>query len=1624
MDIQELRVFMQIYRTRARVAGVGYRRLAPVVLAWLFVVPWSGWAAALTWNGGASGTWQNGGAGWLNGGFGATWNNATPDTATFAGVSPQAVNISGGVTVGHLTFAADAYTLGGSGTLTLNTGTVQVDAGLTAILSNAVAGSAGLTKSGAGTLVLTNNNKSYTGTTTVNEGALRISATTANNMGSLTTGNLTLNGGRLETRFGANQTLDYAISVGASGGEIRNLGTDSQRATLGSGKVTGSGLLTLSFGSTDTRIGVNAQAGFSGKWLVDGGGLYNVNRFMDVTKNAGLGSGTGDDFITLQNGGRMLHRGGTLGSASQGFTVGAGTNRLSIAGGETVTIAAKLSGAAGNGLEIDLSNSTSTGLLTHAGNSLLGDVVLTGPGIVRLGASGVLPDNGGTVTIQTNATLDLGAYNEVIGGLAGLGTVNVRVASSSVTLGVGGNERDSTFSGTLTNGASGSSLQLVKVGTNTLSFLGAGIGHAGGTIISNGILQISAAGAGRLGATASSPVTLAGGMLQATFSADTTVNNMITVGAAGGTLRNLSGDPGRWLMADNTIMGSGLLTLAFGSVNTRMILANSQSGFTGKWMVNSGGNANRFVDVYHGAGFGGATGDDAITLENTGTLLLRNGVLLGSASQGITLGTGEAKFTGAGNSTSTLSGKISGLAGRHLQIYTDTAGTVVIISNTANAWLGNTSLNGLGVVRVGSAGVFPDGGGTVSLASSVLLDLNGYVETLAGLSGSGRVDNQQAGSSATVSVGANHAATSFTGAFTNSGSGATLAVAKVGNGTLTLSGVSGHDGATTVQAGALRVTSVAALGSTASGTSVDSGAALELQGSITITNESLVLNGTGVSSAGALRNISGNNTWQGPIQLNNSAALTIASDSGELKLKGTITQTGGVPPTFQGGGHIFIDGGMNGGFTRGSGAGDVVVSKGFTVTGDVTVSASAIGAIKLDGSLAGHVTLYGGQLTSTGSVQTVTLNNGLISPNANFVGRYILSSLVMSGGAYQWSVTNAAGTAGVNWDLLTVGGGAGTVDLSGAGTGAITVRVQCAQSVLPNFSPAAAGSWMLVDAGTVSGFAASKFTVNDSAFTPGSEGGTWSVSSSGGDLFLNYTPGLPVDLAVRASASPDPVPVGNTITYTITVTNHTAVLVNSYTVTGRLASGVAYMSSSDSGSHSGGVVSWTLSNLAASGSKTLTLTVNSTVQGTVPFVSEVWPRRAEALDTNNRYTNSITVYCPSAGVVGNSAPASRVATNGHSLSFTVTASNADCNAPFLFASGLPSGAYFTTTTNAYTVTGTFVWPFPTTGAHPVRFYSYNATKATSTVVTLVYVDTVGQPQTGGQWDSLTNWYVEITDLHVPSSGNVTVVWDTVAGITYDLYTSTQPIGGGASWTKVVDGLPADGNQSSATVANASSMRFYQVVPQGVTLMDRGVWGIVLPTIPSGFSMQSAPLDLAPADRTTSGELGDALKAVLSNGDRVYAMEANGSWTTITLAGGNWDTAYTFAEGQGFFVQSASGVTPRFAGPVGNDGSASRTINGAASGRWNILGLSQGKTLSFSSAFATGNFSGTPTADWDETVSDLVVIDQGNGNWKRIMRTGSSTWLDLDTFSTPSVSLTPGSAVYYFHYGNSALSINF
>src|SRR5207244_9896047 len=91
-----------------------------------------------------------------------------------------------------------------------------------------------------------------------------------------------------------------------------------------------------------------------------------------------------------------------------------------------------------------------------------------------------------------------------------------------------------------------------------------------------------------------------------------------------------------------------------------------------------------------------------------------------------------------------------------------------------------------------------------------------------------------------------------------------------------------YTGTTTVSSGAVNIQNATGLGSTASGTTVSSGAALQLQGGIALGAETLTLDGIGISSDGALRNISGNNSWAGNITINSTTRIN--SDSGTLTI--------------------------------------------------------------------------------------------------------------------------------------------------------------------------------------------------------------------------------------------------------------------------------------------------------------------------------------------------------------------------------------------------------------------------------------------------------------------------------------------------------------------------------------------------------------------------------------------------------------------------------------------------------------------------------------------------------------------------------------------------------------------
>ncbi len=131
-------------------------------------------------------------------------------------------------------------------------------------------------------------------------------------------------------------------------------------------------------------------------------------------------------------------------------------------------------------------------------------------------------------------------------------------------------------------------------------------------------------------------------------------------------------------------------------------------------------------------------------------------------------------------------------------------------------------------------------------------------------------------------------------------------LAKNGSGTLTLSAANTYTGATTVNAGIVRVQNATSLGTTATGTTVVSGATIEIDGSgLTIAEPITSLIGTGVGGNGALRNLANNNTWSGVITLGAGGA-TIAADAGLL----TTAAIGGAtqPLTVAGAGDTTIGG--------------------------------------------------------------------------------------------------------------------------------------------------------------------------------------------------------------------------------------------------------------------------------------------------------------------------------------------------------------------------------------------------------------------------------------------------------------------------------------------------------------------------------------------------------------------------------------------------------------------------------------------------------------------------------------------------------------------------------------------
>jgi uncharacterized repeat protein (TIGR01451 family) len=125
------------------------------------------------------------------------------------------------------------------------------------------------------------------------------------------------------------------------------------------------------------------------------------------------------------------------------------------------------------------------------------------------------------------------------------------------------------------------------------------------------------------------------------------------------------------------------------------------------------------------------------------------------------------------------------------------------------------------------------------------------------------------------------------------------------------------------------------------------------------------------------------------------------------------------------------------------------------------------------------------------------------------------------------------------------------------------------------------------------------------------------------------------DLEISKVDSPDPVTVGDNLTYTITVTNRGPDAATNVVVTDTLPSGVTFVSASPGCVHSTGVVTCNLGNIPAGGFVTITIVVTVTAPGTISNTATV---TSDTLDPNTANNSDAEPTEVSEGPIGGDPP--------------------------------------------------------------------------------------------------------------------------------------------------------------------------------------------------------------------------------------------------------------------------------------------------------------------------------------------------------------------------------------------------
>ncbi len=806
-----------------------------------------------------------------------TWGTATlangdstggsNSLATFQGTAGT-VTVSGAVSVGAITFATDGYTLGGSGTLTFGStmtlGSTVTTSGGTDTINTILAGSLGLTKAGAGTLILGGGtSNTYTGNTTVGQGVLTLSKT--GGVVAIAGGTLALNSTANQAevvmtqsnQFGSGVVLDF---TGATTNQRFSLmGTNQTLAGIVSPNTFAfiqNGSLAGGVGPANATLTLNGSGNYTYTGNIrnndNGSNAVTVSLVMAGTGTQTLG-GTGIGYTggtTISSG--TLREDFSTRSANTQFTLGT----IAVGSSGTFELFTNTTFGTYQGALPINTTITGSGTITKTGAGIVdfftGTSLANFSGVIDVQA-GTLADQSGSFTtglenlqVEGGAFFDLRTSDVKVNNLTGSGTLGSSFQTHLLT--VGAQNGSSTFNGIITNNgipnASGNSqiISLTKVGNGTLTLTGTNT-YTGGTTINGGVLSV-----GLIADSVASNIGLSG-----------------TLNFGGGTL-TFTGTSGASTRAIAFNSGGGTVNVNAGG---SLALTGTWSGNGGVTKVGSGtltiGNTNgsdRFeIGSANGGNFTMAAGVLNINPSNY-IVFADNGVNSSFTQTGGTVNANDPTgtyLTNAATGTATLS--ISG--GTFNQgatpMYVGVNGATGIINISGTGVLNDTNQVILGYNTSGSTGTLSlSGSGTLNVSGNYLIVGNSGAGTYnqtggtANIAASAYVGNG-AGSTGTMNISA--------GSFTQSVG--TFYVGVSGAGTVTLSGTgsmalnqldiygNGQTGTFNMTGGTLTVNSsnTAFVGSTGAGTSTFN----QSGGTTILSAATIVSNGTGAGTV----NVSG-----------------------------------------------------------------------------------------------------------------------------------------------------------------------------------------------------------------------------------------------------------------------------------------------------------------------------------------------------------------------------------------------------------------------------------------------------------------------------------------------------------------------------------------------------------------------------------------------------------------------------------------------------------------------------------------------------------------------------------------------------------------------------------------------